>query len=309
MADISAASVKELREKTSAGMMDCKKALVECEGDMDQAVDWLRKKGLSAAAKKGGRVASEGLLAVALNANKAAVIELNSETDFVARNEKFQKLAQTIAVVALEQGADDVEAIKAADYPATGRNVAGEINEHISVIGENMTLRRASSLSVKEGAVVSYIHNAVAENVGKIAVLVGLESSAPADKLQSLGKQIAMHIAAAHPQALDIASVDAKALEHERVILSDQAKASGKPESIIDKMVEGRIRKYYEEIVLLEQIFVIDGKSKISEVVEEAAKEIGSPVKIASYACLRLGEGIEKKEEDFAAEVAAVANG
>lgn len=308
MAEISAAKVKELREKTNAGMMDCKKALVECSGDLEAAVDWLRKKGLSSAAKKADRVASEGLVAVALEGKKAAAIELNSETDFVARNDKFQALAKTIAGIALKTGSD-VEALKGASYPGTGRTVEDEIKEHIAVIGENMNLRRAAVLSVSQGAVISYIHNAVVEGLGKIAVLVALESSAPAEALEALGKQIAMHVAAARPIALNTTEVDPADLQRERNIFAEQAKASGKPDNIIEKMVEGRIRKFYEEVVLLEQVFVIDGKTKVSQVVEEAAKKAGAPIKLVGFTRLQLGEGVEKKEEDFAAEVAKAVNG
>lgn len=308
MVEISAAKVKELREKTNAGMMDCKKALVETKGDLDAAVDWLRKKGLSAAAKKADRVAAEGLVAVAVEGKKAAVIELNSETDFVARNDKFQALSKGIADVALKVGGD-VDTIKNAAYPGTSRNVEDEIKEHIAVIGENMNLRRAAVLSVAQGIVVPYIHNAVAEGLGKIVVLVALESSAPADKLEELGKQIAMHVAAARPTALNTSEVPAADVAREREIFSAQAKASGKPENIIEKMVEGRIRKYYEEVVLLEQVFVIDGKTKVSEIVEDAAKQAGAPIKLAGFVRLQLGEGVEKKEEDFASEVAKAVNG
>lgn len=308
MTEISAAKVKELREKTGAGMMDCKKALVECNGDLEVAVDWLRKKGLSSAAKKAGRVASEGLVAVVVDGKKGAVAELNSETDFVARNEKFQLLAQNIAKLALQTG-DDVEKLKQASYPGTGRKVVDEIAEHIAVIGENMSLRRAATVEVAQGVVVSYVHNAVSEGLGKIGVLVGLESTGDKAKLQGLGKQIAMHIAAANPVSLNTDGVSLDLVKREREIFSEQAKASGKPDNIIEKMVEGRIRKFYEEVVLLEQVFVMDNKTKISQVVETAAKEIGAPVKLTGFVSFRLGEGIEKQESDFAAEVAAAANG
>ncbi len=308
MAEITAASVKELREKSGAGMMDCKKALIECNGNMEEAIDWLRTKGLAAAGKKAGRVAADGLVAVAIAGTKGAAIELNSETDFVGRNDKFQALARGIVGVALNVGAD-VEKIKTAPYPGSSRDVQGEIVEHIAVIGENMSLRRAAVVSVTDGVVVSYVHNATADGLGKIGVLVALESKGDKDKLQALGKQIAMHIAAARPEALNTSDVSTESLDRERAIFSEQARASGKPESIIEKMVEGRIRKYYEEVVLLEQLFVIDGKTKISEVVENTAKEIGSPVKLVNFVRLQLGEGIEKQETDFAAEVAAAVNG
>lgn len=308
MTEISAAKVKELREKTGAGMMDCKKALVECQGDIEAGVDWLRKKGLSQAAKKAGRVAAEGLVAVAVAGKKAAVVELNSETDFVARNDKFQVLAQNIAKLALNTG-NDVEKLKQVAYPGTGRNVMDEIAEHIAVIGENMSLRRAAVIEVQQGVVVSYVHNAVVEGLGKIGVLVGLESTGNTEKLQAFGKQIAMHIAAANPVSLTTSEVDPALVKREREIFSEQAKASGKPDSIIEKMVEGRIRKFYEEVVLLEQVFVMDNKTKISDVVANTAKEIGAPVQLTGFVCFRLGEGIEKQESDFAAEVAAAANG
>lgn len=306
MAEITATMVKDLREKTGAGMMDCKKALAESNGDMEAAVDWLRKKGLSAAAKKSGRVAAEGLVGVAAEGNKAAVVEINSETDFVARNEVFQNFVSAVAKIALNAGSD-IETLKAAAYPGTGRNVGEELVQMIATIGENMTLRRVQQFSVSKGIVSTYMHNALAPNVGKIGVLVALESEADAAKLQELGKQLSMHVAAARPEALTVADVDAKALDRERNVLADQARASGKPEEIIAKMVEGRLRKYYEEVVLMEQVYVVDGESKISKVVETAAKNLGKPVKLSAFARFQLGEGIEKAAEDFAAEVAKVA--
>ncbi len=307
MAEITASLVKDLREKTGAGMMDCKKALQECAGDFEVAVDWLRKKGLAAAAKKSSRVAAEGLVAVAVAGTKGALVELNSETDFVARNDQFQALVDTIVNLELVEGAD-VDGLKQSSYPGTGRNVADEIAHHVGVIGENMNLRRVAFISVPQGAVVSYVHNAVVPNLGKIGVLVALESAADAAKLQALGKQLAMHIAAAKPEALTTSEVDPEALAREKQIFSDQARASGKPENIIEKMVEGRIRKYYEEVVLLEQVFVIDGKTKIADVIEQAAKEVGAPVKLAAFVRFALGEGIEQEKTDFAQEVAAAAN-
>lgn len=307
MAEITASLVKDLREKTGAGMMDCKKALQECGGDFEVAVDWLRKKGLAAAAKKSSRVAAEGLVAVAVAGTKGAVVELNSETDFVARNDKFQTLVNTIVNLELTTG-DDLETLKNAAYPDTGRTVVEEIADHVGVIGENMNLRRVAFLSVEQGVVVSYMHNAVVPNLGKIGVLVALESTGDTAKLQALGKQIAMHIAAAKPEALTTAEVDADALARERQIFSDQARASGKPDSIIEKMVEGRIRKYYEEVVLLEQVFVIDGKTKIADVLVQAASDVGAPVQLTAFARIALGEGIEQEKTDFAQEVAAVAN-
>ncbi len=307
MAEITATLVKDLREKTGAGMMDCKKALTETNGDIEAAIDWLRKKGLSAAAKKAGRVAAEGLVTVAASGTKAIALEVNAETDFVARNDKFQAFVLEAGKVALSSGAADIEALKGKDYPGTGRAVEGELTQLIATIGENMNLRRVAQLAVSQGIIASYVHNAVAPNLGKIGVLVALESSADAGKLIELGKQIAMHVAAARPEALSIADVDAKALEREKNILADQARASGKPEAIIEKMVEGRLRKYYEEVVLLEQVYVVDGESKIKDVVENATKTLGAPVKLSGFVRYQLGEGIEKNEGDFAAEVAKMA--
>ncbi|PWC76643.1 translation elongation factor Ts [Azospirillum sp. TSH64] len=308
MAEITASLVKELREKTGAGMMDCKKALNETQGDLEGAVDWLRKKGLAAAAKKSGRVAAEGLVAVATAGTKGAVVEVNAETDFVARNDKFQAFAAKSAELALATGGD-VEALKAAAYPGTSHTAQDELTSLIATVGENMNLRRAVTLSVSAGVVVSYVHSAIAPGLGKIGVLVALESTGDAGKLADLGKQIAMHIAAARPDALDIADVDSSSLERERSVLAEQARASGKPEAIIEKMVEGRVRKYYEEVCLLEQTYVIDGETKLRKVVENAAKDIGAPVKVTGFTRFALGEGIEKAQSDFAAEVAAAAGG
>ncbi len=308
MAEISASQVKELREKTGAGMLDCKKALAESGGDIEAAVDWLRKKGLAAAAKKSGRVAAEGLVAVALDGKKAAVIELNAETDFVARNDQFQALAENVAKVTLAKGSADVEAIKAAPYPSGG-TVQEAITSAISTIGENMNLRRAQLLSVKEGFIASYVHSAIREGLGKIGVLVAVETTSTDAKVKDLGKQVAMHVAAAKPDALTREGVDASKLEREKSVLKEQAIASGKPAEIAEKMVEGRIRKFYEEVVLLEQLFVMDGKTKVSDVVAGVAKEVGAPIAITGYALFVLGEGIEKEETDFAAEVAAAVNG
>jgi elongation factor Ts len=307
MAEITAQLVKDLRDKTGAGMMDCKKALVEAAGDLEAAVDWLRKKGLSAAAKKAGRVAAEGLVAVAGNGATAAVVEVNAETDFVGRNAQFQQAVAQIAQIALT-GNGDVEALKVAAYPGTGRNVQDELTNLIATIGENMSLRRVAKLSVGQGLVASYVHNAVVPGVGKIGVRVALESRADQAKLAELGKQIAMHVAAAAPQALTTADVDPAKLEREKAILTEQAAGSGKPAEIIAKMVEGRIRKYYEEVVLLEQVYAIDGETKISKVMENAAKTLGAPVKLAGFARFQLGEGIEKEQSDFAAEVAKMAS-
>ena len=303
MAEITASLVKELREKTGAGMMDCKRALGETQGDIEGAVDWLRKKGLAAAAKKAGRIAAEGLVGVATSGNAGAVVEVNSETDFVARNEAFQNFVRQVADLTLANG--EIEAVKAAAFPGSGRNVAEELTHLVATIGENMNLRRVLRLQVAKGAVVSYVHNALAPGLGKIGVLVALASAGDAGKLAALGKQLAMHVAAANPQFLTIADVDKASLDRERDVLREQAKASGKPDAIIDKMVEGRLRKYYEEVVLLEQLFVIDGETRIAKVVEAAAKEAGAPIAIAAFARFALGEGIEKEQADFAAEVAA----
>lgn len=308
MAEITAALVKELREKTGAGMMDCKRALGEAAGDLEGAVDWLRKKGLAAAAKKAGRVAAEGLVGVATGGNHGAVVEVNSETDFVGRNEKFQDFVTTVAEAVLEVG-DDVETLKTTQLSKHGHAVEAHLTQLIATIGENMSLRRAKRLSVSPGAVVGYVHNALAQTptggLGKIGVLVALESEAEPGTLKALGRQLAMHVAAANPQYLDVASVDSSALDRERDVLREQARASGKPENIIDKMVEGRLRKYYEETVLLEQVYVIDGESRVAAVVEKAGKEAGKPIKLTGFVRFALGEGIEKESQDFAAEVAA----
>ncbi len=307
MADITTAMIKELREKTGAGMMDSKGALVEAGGDMDAAVDLLRKKGMSKAEKKSSRTAAEGLVAIAIDGNKGAVIEVNSETDFVARNEQFQGFVTKTSGIALKSGTD-AETLGAAEFEG-GKSVKDTLTDLVGTIGENMSLRRSAILEVKSGAVVGYMHNALGDNLGKIGVLVGLESEGDQAKLQALGKQIAMHVAAAFPKYLDKESVDAGALETERDFLLEQAKAEGKPDDIAQKMVDGRLRKFYEEICLLEQIFVIDNETKISKLLEDATGDIGSPVKLTGFARFQLGEGIEKEEEDFAAEVAKAANG
>ena len=301
---ITAGMVKELRDKTGAGMMDCKKALSESDGDLEQAVDWLRKKGLAAAAKKAGRTAAEGLVGVATRGLQGAVVEINAETDFVARNDQFQAFVKTVTDLALDAGGD-LTALQEAAYPGSGRNVAEELTQQIATIGENMNLRRAQGFQVASGVVASYVHGQVVPGLGKIGVVVALESDGNPESLAAFGRQVAMHIAAANPQAVDIADVDASALERERSVLAEQARASGKPEEIVAKMVEGRLRKYYEEVVLLEQIFVIDGETKVRKAVEQAGKEAGGDIRIAGFARFQLGEGIEKEEADFAAEVAA----
>jgi elongation factor Ts len=301
---MSAQLIKELRERSGAGMMDCKKALDETKGNLEEAIDWLRKKGLASAAKKAGRVAAEGLVAVAAEDGAAAMIELNSETDFVARNEQFQALVHEIAMQALSSGTD-IDALKK-QKTATGKTVEEDITAAVATIGENMNLRRVVNLAVDNGVVATYIHTAVKPGMGKIGVLVALESTGKKEALQALGKQIAMHIAAAKPEALHKEGVDASRLERERSVLIDQAVASGKPKEVAEKMVEGRIRKFYEEVVLLEQVFVIDGKTKISEVVKAAEKDAGAPITLKAFERFALGEGIEKAADDFAAEVAKV---
>ena len=300
---VTAALVKELREKSGAGMMDCKKALSETDGDMEAAIDWLRTKGLATAAKKSGRVASEGLVAFAVNGTRGALIELNAETDFVARNTEFQEFASTLATLAL--AADDIEALGGVDYPDTGRNVSEELTHKIATIGENMSLRRMESVSVGSGSVVSYMHNSTAPGLGRIGVLVALESSADKAVLEELGKQIAMHIAATSPASLSVDDLDPESVQRERDVLIEQAKASGKPQEIAEKMVEGRMKKYYQEVVLLEQTSVIDGETQIAGVVANAAKSAGTDIELTAFARFNLGEGIEKEETDFAAEVAA----
>ncbi len=302
MAAITSAMVKELRERTGAGMMDCKKALTENDGDMEASVDWLRKKGLAAAAKKAGRVTSEGLIGLALKDGVGAVVEVNSETDFVARNETFQKLVSGIADLAPE-AAGDLERLKAMTL-AGGKTVEAELAEAVGVIGENINLRRTAAVAVAEGAVGGYVHAQQAPGLGKIGVLVGLRSNGDAAKLAELGKQLAMHVAAANPQAVDVAGIDPAVVERERAIFSDQARASGKPDNIVEKMVEGRVRKFYEESVLTEQVFVIDTDKRVKEAVEATAKEIGAPIKIIGFVRMALGEGVEKREDDLAAEVA-----
>jgi len=300
MAEITAALVKDLRERTGAGMMDCKKALNEAGGDMEAAIDWLRKKGLSAAAKKSGRVAAEGLVGVASAPLRAAMVEVNAETDFVARNETFQAFVAAVAQTALAVGAD-LDAIRAAAFPGTGRTVAEELTHLVATIGENMNLRRAVVLTVPQGVVATYMHNTVKPGLGKIGVLAAVSGTSELDALEALGRQVGMHVAAAKPEFLDVGSVDPAALEREKAVLSEQARVSGKSEAIIEKMVEGRIRKYYEEVVLLEQVWVHDGESRVKAVAKKAG------VTLTGFARYALGEGIEKPTGDFAAEVAAAA--
>jgi len=301
MAEITAALVRDLREKTGAGMMDCKKALTEAGGDMDGAIDWLRTKGLSQAAKKSGRTTAEGLVGVASAPQIAAMVEVNAETDFVGRNEAFQAFVESVAQTALKVG-DDLEALKAAQLPS-GRTVADEMTHLIATIGENMSLRRAKVLKVSSGVVASYVHSALRPGIGKIGVLAAIEAPSESESLETLGRQIGMHVAATRPSSLDITGVDPEALERERAVLIEQARKSGKPEAIIEKMVDGRIRKYYEEVVLLEQVWVHDGESRVSAVVKKAGAQL------VGFERFHLGEGIEKEENDFAAEVAKAAGG
>lgn len=303
---ISAASVKELREKTGAGMMDCKNALVETGGDMEAAIDWLRTKGLAKAAKKAGRVAAEGLIGVAVDGNKAVVVEVNSETDFVARNEQFQELVGSIAAVALAMDGD-VEAVRNAPFPGSGRTVGEEIQEAVASIGENLGLRRVGRLEVSEGVIATYVHNQIAPGLGKTGVLIGVSSTGDAEKLLQVGRQVAMHVAAAKPLALTVDELDQAVVDRERNVFAEQARESGKPESIIEKMVEGRIRKFYEESVLLSQAFVINPDMSVGEAVSAAETDVGASLAVSAFTSFTLGEGVEKEETDFAAEVAAVA--
>jgi elongation factor Ts len=307
MTEITAAAVKELRERTGAGMMDCKKALVEAQGDMESAVDWLRKKGLAAAAKKSSRVAAEGLIAVSLSGTKAAIVEVNAETDFVARNDHFQSLTKKISDVALKcQG--DVNAIKNTALE-DGKTVQESLTNLIAVIGENMNLRRSAYISIPSGVVTSYIHNAISPGMGRVGVLVALESTSDNhEALEKTAKSIAMHIAASHPQALSVESLDPAVIERERAIFKEQAIASGKPAEFADKMVEGRLRKFYEESILLEQIYLIDDtKRRVAQVVEDLGKTLGVSVRLVQFIHFKLGDGIEKQETDFASEVAQMA--
>ena len=304
MAEVTAALVKELREKTGAGMMDCKRALADTGGDIESAVDWLRKKGLSAAANKAGRVAAEGLIGVATRGPIGAVVEVNSETDFVARNNEFQTFVRGVSALALD-GNGEIESLKDAAYPGTGRTVEAELTHLIATIGENLVLRRVRRLSAGQGAVFSYVHNALGPGIGKIGVIVALTSTIAPDGLAELGKQLAMHVAAATPLYLDIASVPKSAIDRERNVLLEQARTTGRPDDIIERMVDGRLRKFYEEVVLLEQIFVVDQKTRISLVVEQAAKAAGGPIRVAGFVRFSLGEGIDRNRTDFAAEVAA----
>ncbi|MER9350166.1 translation elongation factor Ts [Mesorhizobium sp. M7A.F.Ca.US.010.02.1.1] len=300
---ISAAQVKELRDLTGAGMMDCKAALTETNGNMEEAVDWLRKKGISKADKKAGRTAAEGLIGVDNGVREAAVVEVNSETDFVARNAAFQEIVANVAKVALAYGT--TEAVVAAKYPGSDKSVADTIKDAVGTIGENMGFRRSAKLTVPHGAVATYVHNAVADGLGKLGVLVAIETTGNEHAANAFGRQVAMHVAATNPLALTAEQIDPAAVEREKAIFSDQARQSGKPEAIIEKMVEGRLRKFYEEVVLLKQAFVLNPDITVEKALKDAEKEIGAPAKITAYLRFALGEGIEKEETDFAAEVAA----
>lgn len=306
MAEVTAGMVKDLRERTGAGMMDCKKALHETNGDMEAAVDWLRTKGLAAAAKKAGRTAAEGLIGVTVVGTRGAMVEVNSETDFVAKNDTFQGFVRQVTEIAAGLGCD-VQALLAASYPESDGSVHDKLTHNIATIGEHQNVRRAAIVEVEQGVVTSYVHNAAASGLGKIGVLVGLESAAGADVLEPLGKQIAMHIAAANPLALDESGLDPALVERERGIAREKAAASGKPADIVEKMVDGGVRKFAQENSLMSQVFVIDGKSKVGDIVAAAAKAAGTPIVVKSFVRLQLGDGIEKEEKDFAAEVAAAA--
>jgi elongation factor Ts len=304
MAEVTAKLVKQLRDQTGAGMMDCKAALVEAGGNLEDATDWLRTKGLAAAAKKAGRLASEGLVGLKVDGRRGVVVEVNSETDFVARNQDFQALVGTIAELGLATGGD-FDRLLQATVPASGRSVADEITQNIAVIGENMNLRRAAGLEVGDGVVGSYVHGALAPGLGKIGVLVGLQSAGDPEQLATLGKQLAMHIAAAKPLAVSVDRVDARELERERAIYAEQARASGKPESIVEKIVDGRVRKFYEEVVLLEQVYVIDTDLKVKAAIERVAEAIGSSITVTGFERFALGEGLEARSSNLAEEVSA----
>jgi translation elongation factor Ts len=304
--EITAAMVKQLREATGVGMMDCKKALAETNGDMEAAVDWLRTRGLAKAAKKADRVAAEGLVGVATAGTKAAVVEINSETDFVARNEQFQSIVSAVAKLALDADGDVVK-LGEMPFPGTGHSVSAELTEAIAKIGENMNLRRTETVTVADGVVSSYVHSAVKEGLGRLGILVALESSGDKAALNALGKQIAMHIAATNPLSISPEDLDPAVVARERAIFAEQARESGKPAEIVEKMVEGRVRKYYEEVTLLAQTFVIDGETKVGDAIKNAEKDVGAPIKLTKFVRYALGEGIEKQETDFAAEVAATA--
>ncbi len=304
--NLSASMVKELREKSGAGMMDCKKALVETNGNMEDAIDWLRKQGLSAVAKKSNRVAAEGLIGISISEVKGAIVEINSETDFVARNELFQNFVKNCSDLVLSNKSD-INALKKLPFPNTDRSVDQELNNNIATIGENMNIRRVEYLEVSEGVIASYIHNKIAENLGKLGVIVAIESQAKKSQLLDVGKQIAMHIAATSPKSLYIDDLDYDLVKREKEVLIDQAMSTGKPKEIAEKMVQGRLQKFFQEVVLNEQVSVIDGETKIKDVIKRLSNDLGTEVKIKDFKILKLGEGIEVAENDFAAEVAATA--
>ena len=303
MANITANDVKLLRERTGSGMMDCKKALVACEGNIDEAIDWLRKKGLASASKKAGRVAADGLVAIAGEGNCVALVELNSETDFVAKNEKFQEFARTVVELACDDCCD-LESLKKKVYPGTDKTVEEELTNLIAIIGENMQIRRVEHVCIDDGVVATYVHNKISDNLGKIGVAIAIDGC-DCETVRNMGKQIAMHIAAANPQYLNISDIPSDVLARERAVVSEIARNSGKPEAVIEKMVEGRLKKFYEEVVLMEQVFVVDGESKIKDIVDRVGKQCGCEISISRYVKFVLGEGIEKQEVDFAGEVAA----
>jgi elongation factor Ts len=301
---VTAQQVKELREMTGVGMMDCKKALEETAGDMEAAIDWLRTRGLAKAAKKAGRVAAEGLVGVAIDGTKGAIVEVNSETDFVARNEQFQTIVSNIAKLAHDADGDAAK-LSEMPYPGSGRSVSAELTDAIAKIGENMNLRRTAVIEVKDGVIGSYVHNQVVPGLGRLGVIVGLESTGDKAVLTALGKQVAMHIANTKPLSVSPDDIDQDVVARERAIFTEQAKESGKPEAVIEKMIEGRVRKFYEEVTLLSQVFVIDGETKVGDVVKNTEKDAGAPIKVTGFVVYALGEGIEKEVTDFAAEVAA----
>ena len=303
---LSASMVKELREKSGAGMMDCKKALVESNGNMEDAIDWLRKQGLSAVAKKSNRVAAEGLIGISTNELQGAMVEINSETDFVARNELFQNFVKNCSNLVLSHKSD-INALKKLPFPDTGRSVDQELNNNIATIGENINIRRVEYLEVSKGVIVSYIHNKITEDLGKLGVIVAFECQAKQNQLLDVGRQIAMHIAATSPKALNIDDLDSDLVKREKEVLIDQAMSTGKPKEIAEKMVQGRLQKFYQEVVLNEQVSVIDGETKIKDVIKKLSNDLGTEVKIKNFKILKLGEGIEVAENDFAAEVAATA--
>jgi elongation factor Ts len=301
---VTAQQVKELREATGVGMMDCKKALEETGGDMEAAVDWLRTRGLAKAAKKAGRIAAEGLVGINVDGTRASIVEVNSETDFVARNEQFQAIVGNVAKLGVEAGGN-TDKLAEMPFPGTGRSVAAELTDAIAKIGENMNLRRSAVIEVKDGAIGSYVHNSVKPGMGKLGVIVGLESTGDKAALLALGKQLAMHIANTNPLSVSPDDIDPAIVDKERAIFAEQARESGKPADVVAKMVEGRVRKFYEEQTLLAQTFVIDGESKVRDIVAKAEKDVGAPIKVTKFVRFSLGEGIEKAETDFAAEVAA----